>query len=219
MTAWFDGRYLLVEKLAEGRSAVWRGRDAHGRDVVVKRGPPDLQREAKLLEGVAHRNVVRLLDAGLDADGAWLATEYAAGGSLLAWLERHGRMNPVAAIEVGLQLCSGLAHLHARGIVHRAVAPQKVVVTEGGVCKLIGFGHALRVADPQADVYALSATLHALVRGPGSAPSSGDPREYDGVPQALAEVIRRGTQAAPEQRWPSASAMADALRMAQGVLG
>jgi serine/threonine protein kinase len=229
------GRFQLIEALTAGRAAtVWRARDMPGdRWVAVKLSPSldTVQREGEVLDRFDHRNVVRLVGFGVDAGEAWLATEYAPGGSLLDRLARHGPMPPQLAVRAMTDVCRGLEHVHEQGVVHRVVAPQHVVVGADGGCSVIGFGRArrmtlqatlmyaspealdrARLVDPRADVYAIAATTYALVRG------SGDARlfeagacAFDGVPAELAAVIRKGAAARAEQRYPTVKALRSAL--------
>ncbi|MDD9945267.1 MAG: protein kinase [Myxococcales bacterium] len=94
------------------------------------------QHEYHLLSQLAHPNIVEALDYGI-ADGAPYYTMELVGGRDLKAL------SPLPwprACEILLELCSALAVLHARGVVHRDITPRNVLVGQDGHCKLIDFG-------------------------------------------------------------------------------
>lgn len=83
-------------------------------------------RSAHLLD---HPNVVRVVDFGEEPEGLlWLAMELLDGVELEAMLEQAGKLPLARAAELVLQICAGLAHAHARGIIHGDVKPSNVIV-------------------------------------------------------------------------------------------
>lgn len=105
------------------------------------------QREMQLMQGLAHRNVVRSLATGVDPGGApYLITEFVAGGDLEGLAERSGGRLPwKQAAALVLEVLEGLAFLHSRSIVHRDIKPGNILL--GGspgrpVPKLADFGLA-----------------------------------------------------------------------------
>jgi serine/threonine protein kinase len=145
-------------------------------------------REAQAAARLNHSGIVTLYEIGEQDGSALLVTELV-DGSTLARRNREGTLSDREIGEIGADLCEALDHAHSRGVVHRDVKPQNVLVTdlEEPRAKLMDFGVA-RVADaagltargdvvgtlaymapeqaegrpvgPEADVYALALTLY-----------------------------------------------------------
>jgi len=161
------GRYLLSSVLGRGGMAeVWEASDTVlGRRVAIKlfRSDPaseaDYQRqqaEIRLLAGLIHPNLVAVFDAGTDLTGpgrpcTYLVMELVEGATL-AQLLRLGPVAPAEAAQLGAQVASALAYVHARGIVHRDLKPANILLGSapeaGGAVpvKLTDFGVA-RILD------------------------------------------------------------------------
>jgi serine/threonine-protein kinase len=106
-----------------------------------------LLREAKALTLARHPNVVAALDAGTtDGDRPYLAMELVEGRTIAGILTTKGRIDPIDAVLVGVQLCDAMTFAHSRGVVHRDIKPSNVFVakSERGTetVKLFDFGVA-----------------------------------------------------------------------------
>jgi eukaryotic-like serine/threonine-protein kinase len=152
------GRYRLLERLgAGGFGVVWRAHDEllH-REVAVKRialgaggDPIDGERAAReALAGarLAHPAIVVLHEACAARDAFYLISELIHGDTL-AELIAADALSDEELLEIGLVLTDALVHAHARGVIHRDVKPQNVLVPReplerGGVAKLADFGGA-----------------------------------------------------------------------------
>jgi eukaryotic-like serine/threonine-protein kinase len=106
-------------------------------------GEAELVAEAAKLRAVQHPNVVRVLDAGIDAASGrcYLALERVDGESLAARLAREGRLPEAEVRRLGAELADGLAAVHAAGLVHRDMKPANVML-DGARPKLVDFGIA-----------------------------------------------------------------------------
>ena len=220
-------RYRLHEQLGRGgMGVVWRARDERlGRDVALKvlhswvAEDPELRerfdREASALARLEHPNVVRLYDVVEDKKQTVLVLELVHGeglhtlaaGRRLEWDEVRRYCSSVAA---------GLAHAHARGVVHRDLTPSnvlvergtgRVVVTDFGLARLVRSTTTAPVSGvlagtpeywapeqaagestgPATDLYALGCILFQLLSG--RLPFQGEDR--------LATGLRRAHEAAP----------------------
>ena len=103
-------------------------------------------REAGAAATLNHPNVAAVYDV-LDSDGrAYIVMEYVPGESLADQLHRRGALSTDHVVQIGLQLCDGLAEAHRHGIVHRDLKPANVRLTPDGRAKVLDFGLARRPA-------------------------------------------------------------------------
>ncbi|MFL5825991.1 MAG: protein kinase domain-containing protein [Thermoleophilaceae bacterium] len=149
-------RYRLERRLgAGGFGTVWLARDERlERDVAVKviprgdadEGSPRAQREATAAARLNHPGIVALYELASDAEHVYLVSELV-HGSTFAELLREGALSDRDVANIGAALCEALAHAHSRGVVHRDVKPQNVMVLAepaagAGFAKLADFGVA-----------------------------------------------------------------------------
>ena len=142
------GGYRIERELGRGgMGAVLLARDAAGAPVAIKlllltdeRARQRFQREAALGRTLEHPNVVRVRDAGESPQGCYLVMEYVEGRTLTQVLRERGRLpGPLLGTILG-QLVDGLEVLHARGLVHRDLKPDNLMVTREGVVKIMDLG-------------------------------------------------------------------------------
>jgi len=120
-----------------------------GRPVALKRILPDVAEdpefrsrfvhEVRLHSQLKHPNVLELYEFGEGAE-LFLSMELIDGGTLRTVLDNLGRLPPELALFVASETLKGLACAHERGIVHRDVKPQNVMVTRAGAVKVADFG-------------------------------------------------------------------------------
>jgi serine/threonine-protein kinase len=156
-------RYKILKKLGEGAmAAVYLAEHSGvGSNIVLKVLLPDLAdntnaverflQEAKIASEIHHDNVIDIFYSGRSPEGqVFLAMEYLRGSSLLGLLDNEGPMPWARAKPVFLQICAALAAAHERGVIHRDVKPENVLVVErpdaeGGTMefvKVVDFGIA-----------------------------------------------------------------------------
>ena len=147
------GPYEILAVLgAGGMAEVYRARDGRlGRDVALKvvngllASSPDLlkrfEQEARVAGSLNHPNLVAVYDVGQHEGTPYFVTELLEGETLRARLAR-GPIPLQTALDWGAQIARGLAAAHARGIVHRDVKPENILVGPGGQVKLLDFGIA-----------------------------------------------------------------------------
>jgi serine/threonine-protein kinase len=147
-------RYTLEREIGRGGGAcVFKARNAQGTVVALKVLHPELLvsvaadrflREIEFARKLDHPHIARLLDAG---DEGWLvyyAMTYADGPSLRQRLDESGRLPPDEVQRLAADLLGALGYAHARGVIHRDVKPENVVLTAGGAI-LLDFGIARAV--------------------------------------------------------------------------
>ncbi|MEV0678941.1 LCP family protein [Actinosynnema sp. NPDC050436] len=203
-----------------------------------------------------HPHVVDVYDAGVLDDGRpYLVMELCTGGSLFDRLQHVGPLSVAEACALGVKIADALAAAHEVGVLHRDIKPANILVNRYGMCGLADFGLAA-LAEPgressasltaltpsyaapeafrqerptaQADVFALAATLHALITGrPPRFPASGTPslpeiiRMHDqpvpaipGVPEPVMAVLVKALATDPALRHATATEFRDALTAA-----
>ena len=162
------GRYRPVRPLGSGGSgSVWLARDeGSGLDVALKivtregKAAARAEREAGAAARLRHERCLRAYALAHDSEHVYIAYEYVPGRTLREAL-REGELDDHAAVEAAAQVLDGLAHAHARGIVHRDVKPANVLLADGDEVsvRLLDFGLA-RLED--------EATLTAVGDVPGT---------------------------------------------------
>jgi serine/threonine protein kinase len=194
------------------------------------------EREVRVAAPLEHDNIVRVYDAGSDAFGPYLVTELLDGRSLGDVVAGGRRLSVADACEAARQSAEGLAHAHARHVIHRDVKPGNLFLTRGGRAKVIDWGlgksheaddltqpgvgagtHGyappeqvvdFRSADLRADLFGLGATLLHLLTG--RPPAEGREVPPD-LPAPLTALLGRLLDAEPSGRPASAREVADAL--------
>ena len=153
-----DGRYRVVRRLADGGMAtVYLAVDERlGREVALKVMRPHLvhdesfvtrfRREARSSASLSHPNVVAVFDQGEDAGSIFLAMEYVPGKTLREVLRDEGPLSPRAALDVLDAVLLALAEAHRKGLIHRDVKPENVLLNENGTVKVADFGLARAVS-------------------------------------------------------------------------
>lgn len=99
-------------------------------------------REAKLAMGLDDPHIVRVLNYGADRDVHYLVMEYIQGKDLKETLEIKGRLPYQEALSIVNQVAQALRRANERGIVHRDIKPQNLMLTTGGTVKVLDFGIA-----------------------------------------------------------------------------
>jgi hypothetical protein len=146
------GRYRPLRPLGSGGAgSVWHAHDEkHGREVALKIVPrtgtagPRAEREATAAAQLRHPFCLRAYALARDEGHVYIAYEYVPGRTLRHALER-GELDEADAVEAAAQILEGLAHAHARGIVHRDVKPSNVLLADAPdvSVRLLDFGLAL----------------------------------------------------------------------------
>ena len=250
-----------------GMSVVYRARDRRlNRPVAIKVLPPELAfdpairarftREAQTSAHLSHAHIVPIYDVG-ERDGiAWFVMTIVTGGSLATLIEREPRQQIDEVRRFLCEVADALAYAHLRGVIHRDVKPDnilldgdngRVLVTDFGIARAIESGTRLTVTgmaigtptymspeqalgerevDGRSDIYSLGVLGYQMLTGrvPFSAGNSmalllkhvsERPQPIvelrPDAPAALREAIERAMMKSPEDRWPTAAAMREAL--------
>lgn len=154
------GRYEIIGELGKGSmGVVYRAHDPQiGRDIALKVLRPDrvssedfvqrFMKEARAIGRMSHPNIVTVYDVGDDQGTVYIAMEFLEGVPLNAYA-REKEPSGEEIAEIGIQVAESLDYAHTRGIVHRDIKPQNIMVAPGGRVKLTDFGIA-HIEDPEA---------------------------------------------------------------------
>ena len=106
-------------------------------------------REARLASAIEHPNVCAIYEVGESGDEVYIAMQFVPGQPLDE-LIAAGPANLQLVLSVGIQIADGLQAAHALGIFHRDLKPQNVMLTDGGLVKILDFGLARRLTPEDA---------------------------------------------------------------------
>nr|WP_162990914.1 Stk1 family PASTA domain-containing Ser/Thr kinase [Maliibacterium massiliense] len=147
-------RYEILNKVGSGGMAdVYRARDNRTRGVVaIKIMHADLMsdsefvrrfaREAQAQSMLDHPNIVRTLDYGQDDGMPYIVMEYVRGITLKEFIVKKAPLSQQVLTDIAMQILRALAHAHARGLVHRDIKPQNMLINREGMVKVVDFGLA-----------------------------------------------------------------------------
>ena len=153
-----DGRYRVLRRIADGGMAtVYLAVDERlDREVALKVMREHLvhdesfvtrfRREARSSASLSHPNVVAVFDQGEDDGNIFLAMEYVPGQTLREVMREEGPLSPRAALDVLEPVLLALAEAHAKGLIHRDVKPENVIINDNGTVKVADFGLARAVS-------------------------------------------------------------------------
>ncbi len=98
--------------------------------------------ESKAVSMLSHPNIVSVYDVSVTSDVKYIVLEYAEGITLKEYLNEHGPLSAEETIHIAVQILSGLQHAHSRGIIHRDIKPQNIIISPDHSIKITDFGIA-----------------------------------------------------------------------------
>ena len=199
-------RYEIISRIGSGGMAdVYKAQDHKlNRSVAVKVLKPEFredtsfvakfQKEAQAAAMLSHPNVVNVFDVGEDRGLYYIVMELIEGITLKNYIAKKGKLSVKEATSIAIQVSLGLEAAHNRGIIHRDVKPQNIIISTDGKVKLSDFGIAKAInsnsstntitanvmgsvhysspeqvrggfADAKSDIYSLGITMYEMVTG------------------------------------------------------
>src|SRR6202142_392417 len=147
-------RYEVLAEAGHGSMGnVYKARDREtGEIVALKLLKPEIASDQTMMERfknellfarkITHKNVCRMHEFNRVGGVAYTSMEFVEGESLRSVLNRFGGLPQRKAVNLALQICSGLKEAHAQGIVHRDLKPENIMVDANGNVKIMDFGIA-----------------------------------------------------------------------------
>ena len=149
-----DNRYEILERIGTGGMAVVYKAKCHrlNRLVAMKILKSDLAQdedfrrrfnaESQAVAQLSHPNIVSVYDVSKGGDTEYIVMELIDGITLKQYMEKRGKLNWRETLHFITQIMRGLSHAHSRGIVHRDIKPQNIMVLRDGSVKVADFGIA-----------------------------------------------------------------------------
>jgi len=206
-----NNRYEIIEKIGSGgMSTVYKAKDnVLNRFVAVKVLKNEFLNDEEFIKrfrseslayaSLSHPNIVSIFDVGEYKGQYYIVMEYINGKTLKEIIKENKRLSSKDATTIAIQVCRALEHAHRKGIIHRDIKPQNILIDEDGIVKVADFGIARAVStgtiintnitigsvhyfspeqarggfvDNKSDIYSLGVVLYEMVTG--NLPFDGD---------------------------------------------
>lgn len=168
-----QNRYEIIERIGSGGMAdVYKAKDKRlNRFVAIKvlkhefSSDDDFVRkfraEAQSAAGLSHPNIVGVYDVGDENGIYFIIMELIEGITLKNYIEMKGKLSIREALNISVQIASGLSAAHEKRIIHRDIKPQNIIISRDGKVKISDFGIA-KMADSKTVTTTAAGTVHYI---------------------------------------------------------
>ncbi|MBQ9632493.1 MAG: Stk1 family PASTA domain-containing Ser/Thr kinase, partial [Lachnospiraceae bacterium] len=151
-------RYEIIEKIGTGgMSNVYRAKDhSLNREVAIKVLKEEyandtafvtkFRAEAQAAAGLEHPNIVNVYDVGKEDESYYIVMEHIEGITLKTYIAKKGQLSYNEVISIAIQVGRGIEAAHKKGIIHRDIKPQNIMISKEGKVKVTDFGIAHAVS-------------------------------------------------------------------------
>lgn len=166
-------RYEIIEKIGSGGMADVYKAKCHklNRLVAIKVLKPEFSTDATFVKkfrveaqsaaGLSHPNIVNVYDVGEESGIYYIVMELVQGITLKNYIDMKGKLEVREALNISIQIASGLSAAHQNRIIHRDVKPQNIIMSRDGKVKVTDFGIA-KVADSTTVTTTAAGSVHYI---------------------------------------------------------
>ena len=217
-------RYEIISKIGTGgMSDVYKAKDhTLGRFVAIKVLKPEFSEdvnfvtkfrtEAQSAAGLEHPNIVNIYDVGSENGMHYIVMEYVEGITLKTYIEKKGQLTFKETVSIAIQVARGFEAAHNKGIIHRDIKPQNIIISTEGKVKVTDFGIARAASsntisadvmgsvhyaspeqarngfvDGKSDIYSLGIVMYEMVTG--RVPFDGDTTVAVAIQHLQEEIV------------------------------